>query len=386
MKIAIVSHNYPTIQQPYLQPFIRDHFLVAKKIPGFDPEIFVSEQFSLPFTTRRRQYKSPLLDESSAIRLKYLSIPKRKAPKFTSRRLASELLKKLPKPDEVIVHIHWLYPSGLTIPILKKHGYRTVLMIHGSDWYITKDQSKFQHLIAQSLNAAEKIFVSGDALKKDILKYYPSINIEVMYNYIDTTLFHFSDKGKTIKLKEELGWNKNKIHFFTVANIRYEKGIDILIDAVSRITDRQNVRFHIIGQLADEPYKSSINRKIKKVSEVVEIHEPVSRNQLIKFYQAADAYIMPSRSEGFNVSLLEAVATGLPVIVTDVGNSNLVAKPVNGTVVEPESSEQLAQAIDQLIRKPLKKTPESTRYISDNFSFQNYKERLQKMYRELQFK
>jgi glycosyltransferase involved in cell wall biosynthesis len=67
------------------------------------------------------------------------------------------------------------------------------------------------------------------------------------------------------------------------------------------------------------------------------------------YLQAADIFMLPSRQEGFSNALLEAMASGLPVVATDVGgNSEAVVNGDGGWIVRPEDAEALANAVQSL--------------------------------------
>ena len=100
-----------------------------------------------------------------------------------------------------------------------------------------------------------------------------------------------------------------------------------------------------------------------------------------------DVYCLPSLSEGFNRSLLEAMACGLPVIATRVGgNIEIVQDGVNGLLVPPSNSERLADAIAELLRDREKARNmgfEGRRIVEENFSIEKNVEKIEAQYLQI---
>ncbi|MEX0660676.1 MAG: glycosyltransferase family 4 protein [Balneolaceae bacterium] len=382
MKVFIVSHNYPSAEQPYIHTFVKDHFDVVKKMDGITPELLIPTPRLIPFTRRHKLQNSTLLDSESGQRIHYISIPKMLRPKRVQKNITKKLLNFLPPSDKCIVHLHWIYPSGLAIPELNKFGYKTVLTIHRGDWYQTISQPKLLPIIKRVLSSADTLLVSGPRLKDDILKIFPDLNIEVSYNYINTKQFLIPAKEVRLRSKKALGWDESKINFFTVANIRFEKGIDCLLDTI-RDLNRNDLHFHILGQPGKRNYGKLITSKTESMKgDPITFYNPISRNELVNYYNAADAYILPSRSEGFNVSLLEALATGLPVIATKTGGAELLIENCGGFLAEPGSVRSLVKCLNEYpTRRSQERSNRSVKYVQEHFSFKQYQTFLQGIYK-----
>jgi len=383
MKIYIVSHNYPTEKQPYLQPFIRDQVQVISKMDGYEPQLLIPSPMLIPFTKRWSKSRSPLLDSHLAKRFSYLSIPRRFAPLFTGKNLARNLLNELPN-DGSLVHIHWLYPNGITIPKLNRAGVKCILNIHGTDWHSTKDDPRFSSLIEDTLRSAHAIVVSGEEIEKEIIERIPGLNIYVSYNYIDTDLFKLPDNAMIRRSQKKLRFDPDKLNILTIANIRPEKGVDIYLDSIANIS-RTDICFHIVGQRGSGSFADEISKKLDSLPQgTVKFHSPVPRDQIPYYYYAADAYLLPSRSEGFNVSLLEALATGLYVIATDTGGAANVLGGGRGTLVEAGNSNSLAEELERFsVDDAPGRSEESRKFILDRYSMQHYSGFLHKLYSEI---
>lgn len=328
MKIALISHLYPTKLFPHQGKFIQDQFELLNEDSGNEVDLIVPTPHAIPFTGRWKASKSELLcypDQS--FRVRYLSFPKRRFPGVIQRSLSKQTLSFLRKKQYDIVHVHWAYPDGLVLPDLKKSGFKTVLTIHGSDWYQTKDTPVLSDLINESLFKADRILYSGPKLKQDVEKRFPELNLnsDIIYNMVDTDVYRPASEAKKISLRKKLNWDNLKTHVLTVGSLRSEKGVDLLVETITGNPALSNTCFHIIGNSENTEYSQKVLKGIEENPfNNIDFIPPVSPNELIKYYQASDFYVLPSRREGFNVSILEAASCGLPLVCTDVGGNKEV--------------------------------------------------------------
>lgn len=336
MKIALISHLYPTKLYPHQGKFIQDQFNLLADNGNHEVELIVPTPFALPFTGRRKANHSSLLsDVSKSFRIRYISFPQKKFPRIIKWDLSKRILSFLLRKKYDVIHIHWAYPDGLIIPQLKKAGLKTSLTIHGSDWYQTKDIPGLSELIKSSLYSADRVLYSGPKLKADIELRFPELSkkSDIIYNMVDTESYSPLSPDDKESIREKLGWESSKKHALTVANIRHEKGLDLLIETISENKELADIQFHIIGNIENTEYSNSVIKYIKENSlNNVDLIPAVSPEKLIKYYQAADFYVLPSRREGFNVSILEAAACGLPLVCTDVGGNSEVINKGTGII------------------------------------------------------
>ncbi|HEX5473905.1 MAG TPA: glycosyltransferase [Vicinamibacterales bacterium] len=135
----------------------------------------------------------------------------------------------------------------------------------------------------------------------------------------------------------------------TVANLRAEKGHDVLIDAVARVS-RATVAFDLAG---DGPCRSALEARARARGVADRVRFLGHRDDVPQLLAQADAFVLPSRTEAFPNGLVEAMAAGLPVIASGVGGiSELVEDGVTGLLVPPGDPGALAAAVDRLAADP----------------------------------
>jgi glycosyltransferase involved in cell wall biosynthesis len=177
----------------------------------------------------------------------------------------------------------------------------------------------------------------------------PESRTQVIYNGVDTERF---SPAKRPGIRGEFGWSEEQIVFGMVANFfPYKRHLDFVRAAALIHTAVPRARFLLVGE--DRGEMPAVQMAIQEAG-----LEPYSRivpgtptPELA--FAAMDVYICTSETEGFSNVLLEAMATGLPVIATNVGgNPEAVAEGVNGTLVPAHASELMAHAAVELALHP----------------------------------
>ncbi len=191
----------------------------------------------------------------------------------------------------------------------------------------------------------------------------------VIYNGIDTAKFTGENKKC---LRKNLGYSKENVLIGSIGNIRSAKGYDILLKTASILKkDHPHIRFLIVGEGKNELFKKLIRlRKSLGVENTVNFLG--FRANVSSILKELDIFLLPSTSEGFSISTIEAMASGVPVIVTDSGGpGEIVTHEKDGLLVPPNSPEAIAKAIDKYITsshmlKEIAKKAQTT--VAKNFS------------------
>jgi glycosyltransferase involved in cell wall biosynthesis len=130
------------------------------------------------------------------------------------------------------------------------------------------------------------------------------------------------------------------------ANLEYHKGIDVLIEGCALA--RRPLRLEILG---DGTWRARLERLASELGVEARFAGHVSNVE--EQLRTMDVLAVPSRAENFPVSILEAMAAGLPVVATRVGGiPELVADDETGLIVEPDDPAALAAALDSLAADP----------------------------------
>ena len=166
------------------------------------------------------------------------------------------------------------------------------------------------------------------------------------------TLYNGLDLGRfPHTLRDNHG---ERLVVLTVGNIRRVKGHDVFIKAAARVhANLPDVTFLVAGEVLEQPYFEELLALIKASGLGDRFHFLGGVDDLPSQLAAADLFVLPSRSEGFSNSLVEAMACALPVIATDVGgNAEAVERNETGLIVPSENDEALAEAMLALLSSP----------------------------------
>jgi phosphatidylinositol alpha-1,6-mannosyltransferase len=191
----------------------------------------------------------------------------------------------------------------------------------------------------------------------------PQLEIPIISNGIDTRVFHPAGQPK----------REFKINILCVGRLVGRKGQHFLLEALATLRGcyRNPIHLTLVGTGDAE---SSLRRMASGlgVADTVTFAGFVPRDDIIRFYHQADIFVLPSQNEGMSIALLEAMACGLPVLVTDTGGtSELVEDSENGYVVPWANVAALTNALAILIQdeKTRRQMGEKSRRIAESFSW-----------------
>ncbi|WP_179957718.1 glycosyltransferase [Exilibacterium tricleocarpae] len=169
----------------------------------------------------------------------------------------------------------------------------------------------------------------------------------VVYNGIETEKYR---PNQSSRLRRQLQVADDALLVGSLGNIRSAKAYDVLIEAAARVVpDYPNLHFIVAGH-QKEPLMSELNRQVVELGLADHIHFIGFYEDSADFLGQLDYFVLCSSSEGFSISTIEAMATGLPVLVTRCGGpEEIVSHGENGWMVPPGDPAALAQALAQLI-------------------------------------
>lgn len=170
----------------------------------------------------------------------------------------------------------------------------------------------------------------------------------VITNGVDATRFA---PRQNVHIRAELGISADAFVVGCVGRLQPVKGLETFIEAAAILKRAgHGYRFVIVGD-----GNSGYTSQLRALSDRLDLSDDIvftgSRGDVNDVMTAFDVYTLTSRSEGFSLSTIEAMATGLPVVATRCGGPEQILEDgVTGLLVENGSAEAVARAIDQLRR------------------------------------
>lgn len=324
-KIVVLSNMYPTENHPTFGIFVKNQVKQLKNA-GIDIEVIA-------------------IDEPGKGKILTLK-------KYLSWFMKSMFYLLKNKKEISLTHAHYAFPTGVLSLIGKKiFNIPYVVTVHGGD--IDKMASKnvrIKQMTARILVNAERVIAVGERLKDDVVNEFnvPEERVEVLSMGVNTTVFQNYGQAAA---RKSLGLTNDENILLFVGNVIQEKGVYELIEAYSRVKkNHPNSSLYILGSQRNESYISELASLVEaeKLTDVY-FKQPVAQKELAKWMSAANLLALPSYHEGFGLVALESMATGTPVVGSNVGGLSYLLTDGAGILVEPKDSEALALGFEKAL-------------------------------------
>lgn len=245
------------------------------------------------------------------------------------------------RPDIVHNHTSWYGLFAGTIV-----GAKRIETVHNTYHWLTPSQ-KFLYGLYCLL--ADRVIAVSQVVRDYTLKEFPFFHpgkFRVVHNGVDPELFQQRKRGEG-SLRADPS-DSPVIGF--IGRLTEQKGVAYLLDAAAVLQSR-NIRFRLVivgdGDLRNQLETQAQSLCLEDVSFL-----GYQRN-IADILNTFDIFVLPSLWEGFPVSLVEAMASGLPIVATRVGGTGeAVLDGITGCLVEPSDAESLANSIAELLADP----------------------------------
>jgi teichuronic acid biosynthesis glycosyltransferase TuaC len=217
-----------------------------------------------------------------------------------------------------------------------------VISCRGGDInYMTKPKLQGA-LIARSLRSARGVWVMSEEMRHEATALGVSPDrVEVMPNGVDGTVFAPRDPQEA---RSSLGIPGSGRVVVCVSRLSHEKGIDVLVDAFAMLADGE-VRLYVVGDGSERASLAARTRSAGCEDRITFVGTR-PHAEVPQWLAAADVVVLPSRSEGMPNAVLEALASGRPVVASAVGGTReLIGADEVGTLVPPDDAASLAPAL-----------------------------------------
>ncbi len=177
--------------------------------------------------------------------------------------------------------------------------------------------------------------------------FLPRRKITVIANGLEAEKYNVEiDKERK---KQELGLPKDKIIIGCVARLRKQKGHKYLVSAFAKLAKKNEHVFLVF--IGDGSEKKNIEQQLNELSITEKIIFLGNRNDIPEILKVIDIFVLPTLFEGMSNALLEAMASGLPIIATNIPeNKELISDEKEGLLVSTRSSDSIATAMEKLIK------------------------------------
>jgi glycosyltransferase involved in cell wall biosynthesis len=349
MKIAVVTRYFPSSAEPWQGRSLYETLRVLAR--EADVRVFYPNA-SYPSLLKPRSRSYDRLDASYSppgVPASYYDYP---ALPLVSRPLngwmaARALLPHVRRFAPDLLFSCFLYPDGYTaLRIGKALAVPVVAMSIGSDINRIGDPITAMHTRAVLREADSVVTVSGDLRLKAVAMGASAEKTRAVVNGCDLSVFH---PGSRDEARLKLGIDPASQAVVYIGRMDVKKGLRELVEAaVSLRPRRANLHVYLIGEGPDRPLILSAIQA-KNAAGYIHALPGCAFDEVAGWMAAADLVTLPSYMEGCPNVVLEALASGRPVVATNVGGIPEILSDECGRLVPPRDAGALAQALASVL-------------------------------------
>ena len=247
-----------------------------------------------------------------------------------------------------VIHAHYAVPHATAAILAREmlpsnHRPVVVTTLHGTDTTLLGRDPGYAPAIRFALEASDAITAVSEFLRQETHRLLGvSKDIDVVHNFFEARPAVRSREA----VRRELGVREGQKLILHLSNLRPIKRIDVMLNALSQLEDRERFKVVILAGGSFTPYQGLVDRL--GLADTIVVRESVSVVE--DYLQAADIGVFTSDSESFCLSLLELASFACPSVSTQVGGIPEVVKDGESALLVPAgNSEAVALALERLL-------------------------------------
>jgi glycosyltransferase involved in cell wall biosynthesis len=304
--------------------------------------------------------------------------------RLSKERAIPRLLEAVEASNADLVHGNSL-AMGRLLGAAAREDLRLVATSH------LRDIMKLSRAAISDLNSNRRLIAVSEAT----LKFHVGQGVDesvgvVIHNGIDGDNFA-ADRSARLRIRNELGIPQDRIVLLTVGQIGLRKGLDTLAAVAQRLAEiHPRIHWLLAGERFSQKsesveFEANVLRDFSACEPALELHRLGYRDDIPDLMQAADLLIHGARQEPLGRVLLEAAASGLATVATEVGGtSEIIVDGESGVLVPPDSVAAMTDAISGLIAnagRRMELASAAQLRISTDFGIANSAESLASLWR-----
>ena len=274
--------------------------------------------------------------------------------RFYARAFGKALRARLGRDGVRLIDAHFVWPDGVGAwRVARRAGVPFVCTIRGKLVSQIANRSKRRQIEAMLRDADALIAVSRSLADLANEVSGRDLGVRVIPNGVDGEVFRREDR---VSARAAMAWSTAVRYVISVGHQQELKGFHRLVEVWGEVRRRcGDLRLVLVGGGAGEPaYAARLRRAAERLGpDVVEIAGRVSSDRVATMLNAADLFVLASRSEGSCNALAESLACGCPAVVTDVGgNAEILGEPGSGRLVPFGDPAALTDAVCAALDHP----------------------------------
>jgi sugar transferase (PEP-CTERM/EpsH1 system associated) len=319
---------------------------------NLDPERFE------PILICLRQTKSPMEEELERESIAVKFVPRKVGSDFGIYRLLADAIEE--SGTQIVHSNNWGTYLEAALASRRIPGVKHIHVQHGLEFDEKKRLGLIKYtavsVVRRIVGRSTHQYISVSHIGSRYLQDKwgaPADKLNVIYNGIDYQRFT-PNPDLRVKYRQELGLNENDFAIGTVGRFHPVKNFPLLITAMDGLEKQaSNARLFLIGGSEESPLFARLNGIVTERKLRDRVTFLFKRNDIHQILNAFDVFVLPSKSEGLSISILEALSSGLPVIASNVGgNPELVFPDENGLLFESGDVKGLQSALARFANEP----------------------------------
>jgi N-acetyl-alpha-D-glucosaminyl L-malate synthase BshA len=250
-----------------------------------------------------------------------------------------------------VLHAHYAMPHAacayLARQMLDGRSVKTVTTLHGTDITLVGQAPSFYKVTKFSIEQSDCVTSVSTWLRDETRRIFRTERpISVIPNFVDTDTFRprdLSDRRACFAERSE----RIVLH---ISNFRPVKNVGMVVDVFERVAREIPARLLFVG---DGPERIPVERKVRKLGLADRVSFLGGQEYIEDILPVADAFLLPSLHESFGLSVLEAMAVGVPVVATAGGGTREVVEDgVSGFLRDPLDLEGMVAALRAILSDP----------------------------------
>ena len=346
LKILVVTPWYPHVEHIFAGAFVREHALAVKDRCDV---VVLHCSANAPETSARCAIQRET-DENLAQGIPtYRATFRPSRPRWcawprqlwTFYRAVRTIVKEHGRPDVIHAHVYVIAPAALMLG--KWLGVPVVITEHASCF--SRGLVAFHNLLITRwvYSRAAIVLPVSRAMQDHLDKSGIHAHYRVVPNIVDTNVFRPSSSHIA---------SDGPVRMIAVSSLIKRKGLAVLFHALTQLPRKpQDWRLDVVGVGAEAAEHYQMVKDLGLEAKVT-FHGPLpTKNEVAQMVQAADFFVLPSLQETFSVTTAEALAVGLPVVVTRCGGPEEYVTERTGIVVPPGDTVALAEALATMLER-----------------------------------
>lgn len=218
-----------------------------------------------------------------------------------------------------VLHVHYAIPHASAAfsakQILKTRNIDLpfITTLHGTDITLLGKDKSFQPVIEFAINQSDAVTAVSESLKEDTYQFFDiKKNIEVIPNFIDPSLYRFAED---IELRAQFA-EKNEVIITHISNFRKVKRVDDVIRIFEGVQQQLSAKLLMVG---DGPELHQVKNLARELGIFDKVFFLGKSKRIEQITSISDVFLLPSETESFGLVALEAMASGVAVVSSNVG-------------------------------------------------------------------